>query len=263
LNKLRYLFKKSKKILVVSHERSGTHFLINTIAYNFPWYSNKVITLDSKDIINPDEDTVNSYIKEVEYRFKKYFGKRVSRIFKSHHQYYFFKDYINELLDEFIIFYLVRNVNDTLTSLYYYFKWGQRLAHKPFPVENDFSKLIRLKPYMYPTDGVNSVKKSENFIYRWINHVESWLEAEGNINIVKYEALKRDPGKVISQIAEVLKEDMPERIVIPQLKKSPSIFPRKGIIGDWKNIFEKEDAELTYKLADDTMKKLGYSVWPV
>ena len=257
MNNLRYLFKNFKKILVVSHERSGTHFLINTIAYNFPWYSNKEITFDSKDIINPDEDTVKSNIKEVEYRLKKYFGKRESRIFKSHHQYYFFKDYINELLDDFIIFYIVRDVNDTLTSLYYYFKRGQRLAHKPFPIENDLSKLIRLKPYMYPHDGLYSVKKSENYIYRWINHVESWLEAEGDINIVKYEDLKIDPGKVISQIAEVLKEDMPEKIVVPQLKNSPSVSPRKGDIGDWKNIFEKEDAELTYKLAHDTMKKLN------
>ena len=97
-----------KNILVVGHERSGTHFLINTIALNYPYYSNYEISVLG--------DT-----QELRQIFEWYYSKNERRIFKSHHQFYFFFPFFEELLRHFHIFYIVRDGRDVLTSCFHYY----------------------------------------------------------------------------------------------------------------------------------------------
>jgi hypothetical protein len=40
--------------------------------------------------------------------------------------------------------------------------------------------------------------------------------------------------------------------------KDRCVFPRKGIIGDWKNHFTKKDEIFFYDQAKDAMKLVGY-----
>ena len=251
---------KNNKVLVVSHERSGTHFLINTIALNFPYYSNRVIPFSSMDTINPSSKQLQKVEQVMEKKFHSYFNKHPKRIFKSHLQYYFVKNYFEELTKEYEIFYIVRNGKDVLTSMFYFCKNYQNLPHKPFPIENNFSNFIRLKPYNYPFDGSKSYKKSENFVSRWVNHVESWLKVQNEINIIKYENLKNNFENEINTISKSLQISPPQKIQIPQLSKSNSISPRKGKINDWKNIFSEKDKLFFSQHAEKLMKKLNYEI---
>lgn len=85
-----------------------------------------------------------------------------------------------------------------------------------------------------------------------------------NIFVVSYESLKREPSKLINKIAKFLGYDLTEdaiaRIVeatsFDKMKENPSAnnswmneyrregapFMRKGIIGDWKNLFSKDQS---------------------
>ncbi len=64
---------KNKKIIVISHQRSGTHFLIGAIALNFPWYSHDEINLSSVDVINPSKAIIDSNVLLLEKGVGAYF----------------------------------------------------------------------------------------------------------------------------------------------------------------------------------------------
>ena len=113
-----------KKLLVASHERSGTHFLINSIANNSGGlYGSPNIQNPSKDIYHGGPYNNPQEYKEYVYAYlSSYSGVSESKIFKTHHKAEFFKEYITELKKEYHILYIQRNPLDVLTSLYYYYK---------------------------------------------------------------------------------------------------------------------------------------------
>ena len=102
-----------KKVLIIGHERSGTHFLTNTIAQCFDY----------------DHDTINLvHTQGVDWRNPQAFenwtaqfrGRFVPKIFKSHHAYAFVAPLLDELSAEFAIFYVQRDGRDVMTSFWTY-----------------------------------------------------------------------------------------------------------------------------------------------
>jgi hypothetical protein len=206
-----------KKVLVVSHERSGTHFLINTIAFNF--------NLDWR-VINLDNGV------------QQHFGTQTNKIFKTHYQRYFFDSVWEQLLKEFHVFYIVRDGRDALTSSWFYHKSNH--SNPAFPHCNTFSEWLRTNPSKYPYD-IYSIEKSCNMVERWKKHVCSWQNIEG-VHIITYEELHSNFNVVVDKISTILNVPV-NNYQRPSLHGSCSVGSRKGIVSDWKNLFSTEDIE--------------------
>lgn len=217
-----------KKILVVSHERSGTHFLINTIARNFG-YDNNQLEVFARDTISIDPEEGKRYKSKVNANINKSFPSQTKKIFKSHHQFEFFKEHFDEILEHYHVFYIIRDARDVLTSCYFYFNAAQT---KAFPKPRSVKELaFDIKPYKYPFDGAYSLVKSEDFVERWIKHVSGWIHS--GACVITYEDLKSNFNLVLRRVSRELERD-PTGSHIPTLRDR-AVSPRKGIIGDWIN----------------------------
>lgn len=93
--------KKMAPVMVVSHERSGTHFLMNSLASEFGYVSNPVIAFD------PPVVNINFFSPPtIEDYFQKTKGRRSRNIRKSHHQFDFFRPVISSIGSNIHIFYI-------------------------------------------------------------------------------------------------------------------------------------------------------------
>lgn len=219
------------KILVVSHERSGTHFLINTIAKNFG-YDHNQLEIFAKDARDPSDEYRYKYHEQVSKHCRKLYGDNSRRIYKSHHQVEFFD--LDSLNKHFYVFYVVRDVRDVLTSCYHYFHAsGVSAFPKPKSVEH---LAFSIKPYLYPFDAAYSHIKSEDFVSRWIRHVGGWVNS--GVAIIRYENLKNKFDDALGHIGYILSQK-PRGRYVPTLQDK-AVAPRKGVIGDWKNHLSKK-----------------------
>lgn len=229
-----------KKILVVSHERSGTHFLINTIAFNFSQYSN--IQLDFPE----NEEEFNQFVV-------RYTGKKEKRIFKSHHQQYVFQKRVEKLFDDYEVFYIIRDGRDVLASCWKYFNNHPQ----SFPVSKTLNELLKKDPGTFKQDKAYNFVKTENMVDRWAQHVESWLFIQSQITIIKYEDLYCNFEHIIRKIASQLNLKEPLSIIKPTCNDR-CVFPNGGGIRKWKECFSIEDENYFWDKAKNLMNKLEY-----
>ena len=227
-----------KNILVVSHERAGTHFLINSIAFNFPQYDNQELSV----LGAPTE------LKKI---FSLYYSKEERHIFKSHHQFYYFLPFLSELLKHYHIFYIRRDGRDVLTSCFHYFN---KSGSESFPVTDSMDDFLSIKPYEYPFDKEYSLLKTSNMIERWCVHVKGWELVQDRITILDYEKMVEDFDETIETISKVLGLPAPKEKIIPK-KSDRTVFARKGVVGDWKNIFSDKALKRFYEITTSSMKK--------
>jgi len=240
-----------KKILVVSHERSGTHFLFNSLAENIEGYSNQEISIQQAErsfqIDKPSIDAVKEQLFS-------YFGKSEPRIFKSHHQYDFFAPYIDELIKEYHIVYMVRDGRDVLNSCLHYFN---QAPAEEFPRCKSMAEFLEVDPGKYSFDREYSLVSENNFSERWANHCAEWIRAHDKISIVKYEDLESNFDTTMRVLASQMGVDLPKELIKPGLK-SRSIYPRKGKSGDWIHSFTRMDRDTFDVLADRSMRFFKY-----
>jgi len=224
-----------KPVLIISHERSGTHLLINTIGLNFHRFKEGWADVPQ----NQHESVVAQYFQQ----------KRQDVIIKSHHQFYSFRDCYKIVKQNNHCFYCVRDGRDVLVSWYHHCKTMQFIRQNI-----TFGQFLRMRlpeqrEYWYDR------KLSKNMIERWKTHVESWIDKD--INIIRYRDLLNDFEKTLLQIAYILYE-VPNSKVKPELKVHHSINPRKGIVGDWKNHFDEKDLDFFNQIAGSLNKQLGF-----
>ncbi|MFX0133292.1 MAG: sulfotransferase domain-containing protein [Candidatus Hodarchaeota archaeon] len=269
-NRNKYIFKNL--IVIVSHRRSGTHWIIDSIRKNSNDVSQNYFNLDqmlesSNKYISPDEfiTLLNEYKKNklkpilkthMTANFSPFTSKKSLKI-------------INEIIDNSKIIYVYRDGRDVMVSFWYYMK----KFTKNLP---DFSDFIIMNNDSDPTYS------NLNRIEYWKEHIVGWFELTykyRNICLVSYEELYYTYQKTMKHIFNFLelqklypkfkevklqdknvgyyfKKLMAK--IIPINMESTSIHPRKGIVGDHKNHFTKKDLDLFYKIAGDFMKKLGY-----
>ncbi len=153
------------KVLIVSHERSGTHFMMNSLALNFGYVSNPWVNLDYELGVNFHSaiafESLMSHFK----------GQWVANLFKTHHEFGFFADWILKFKDEFKIIYMVREASAVLRSYQRFLQstpWyeGPKLAvASEFIRAHPVGSLTRLQ-YQY----------AQTMTHRWCNHVQGWLK---------------------------------------------------------------------------------------
>ena len=216
-----------KNIIIFSFPRSGTHFLMNAISANFNYYSNRRMKLPKTDHIGKITEFFHGQCP-------------TNRIFKSHMQSYSFVNLWSSCLNDYHIFYVLRDGKDAITSLYRFdssrdnqikkrtvgdFMRGNASNNK----NNTISKIV------YDI----AIKKPTTVLDMWQFNVTSWI---GNPNIfyVFYEDLINKFDDVVRAIGKYIDMEPPERIIKPS-KTDNVIMPGPGIIGNYKNHFLDED----------------------
>lgn len=227
----------AKKVLVVSHERSGTHFFINSLILNFG-FNKGCIDVYAKDSLNLNDKKKLKYINKVHGFFDKNYKSKTNLIYKSHHQSGFFEDILLELRKFYNVFYVVRDPRDTLVSCFHYF---HNAGVKAFPLAGSVKELIfDVRPYAYPFDGAYSLVRSDNFINRWIAHVSGWMKYRQEIEVVLYTELKNSFADTMQDVGGVLSRESISPPVVPGLNQN-TVCPRKGVEGDWRLHLSDED----------------------
>ncbi|REJ80226.1 MAG: hypothetical protein DWQ36_18435 [Acidobacteria bacterium] len=182
------------------------------------------------------------------------------------------------------VLYLYRDGRDVLTSLYYQRfrvlthsdrpgrdRVGRRLERlfgRDFDASEIVSNMPRFLDYEFRHPGLGAR-------VNWKDHVEEWLALEGSPDVVflTYEDLRADCAAALRRALEdLLDEEIdPWRLETTVEKMSmrrqagrepgeadPTQHLRKGVVGDWRNAFNREAAEVFDHLAGDLLVRLGY-----
>jgi hypothetical protein len=226
--------------LIVSHERSGTEWLIASIVKNiFPtlWQKNTdrqvCWDLDGDRFYDPEVMERVLY-EDIKTRVKPLFhcdGKTMVRgddphvPVKSHHAFDFFEPIWDQIIEAFNVVYIMRDGRDVMTSM-----WNHGWDHDGFmPKAFNPERFSALKPTeeMGRYHGDYHV---ENMAQRWSRHLESWWDREG-VYYVTYEQMTLRYNQTIRAIAAYAGLKIPVEIETPGLT---GIRPWRGKVGNWR-----------------------------
>ena len=169
-------------IMVVSHERSGTHFTMNSIAGCFDYVSNPWIDIDRHQF------NINYFhTPSVKGLLLKVAELRPANMLKSHHEFEFFKRFMPATEGKLHIVYVYRNPADVMASFWRFlhtWDWAEGPLEDTalgFATAAPMGQSMRYQFRQYPS-----------MLERWANNVEHWVDAArraNNIHIVRYEDL--------------------------------------------------------------------------
>jgi hypothetical protein len=169
-------------VMIVSHERSGTHFLMNALSYAYGYTAQPWVDLDAHNL------PIDYYSPAaIAAALETQADDRLYRIVKSHHAAAFFTGELQRITETYRIFVIYRDPVSTLISLWRHLNG---LAWDEGPKTRDPLALARAAPsgklMRYQTSPAPTM------LARWAGHVEGWLAAAaGNPRIVpiRYEDL--------------------------------------------------------------------------
>jgi hypothetical protein len=239
-------FIPDRTFYVISHERSGTHFLMNTIL-------------------------VNCYIKQGHHTIGEWFGPydeperrfehidafnekweqaaKEASIIKSHCD----RDLFEARYRKAKIVYILRDPRDTMVSWFHYL--NSDAFHQYNPQVSDHhsdsvSRFLRKPVSPFLKYGFSLHGRFSNVVERWASHIKGWIDAPDTL-VVHYETLYRDYEAVLNKATDFLR--LPKRLWTHPvgLHDEPSILPRKGTVGDWRNVLSKDDEALIRQVVEE------------
>lgn len=151
--------------MVVSHERSGTHFLINSIAKA---YGYSPLQLDLDDTLQMNVFAAGNIAAWTGQVARATPGRPI----KSHHSVEFFTGVLDRILAHTTIFYIYRHPADVMISYWRLIhKWvwreGPRVADAlAFAASEPEGRMMRYQ-----------MRQTRNLLERWARHVEGWTAA--------------------------------------------------------------------------------------
>lgn len=226
----------NKPIIVITHERSGTHLLINIINYkkngefltigyipsNVPYTLENYKHAAYKDVIT------NSYISNT--------------VSKSHHQVEFMYSYLDFLFDRYHVIYLKRDIKDVLVSYYKFIPCSKDL--ETFPKIEDW---IFMKPddigrkFLLPyCPDPHIIIEPKNYIDRYLLHVNGWLKHADNMLVLNYEDILNNFKTEKDKIETYIKRKIGDAIPDINDKNLPNFSPNKGISGAYKEYMSND-----------------------
>jgi hypothetical protein len=199
-------------VVVCSHERSGTHFLINSLAKNSAYRNNPYLDYDSKPLgsfhnFHHGADAASF--------FQKLHDKNCASIVKSHFAAPFFRDSDGKLVTgPCKIVYIVRNPFDVMLSyhgLVQHFPWHE--GPKPTRVLNFVTAAPEGRMLRYQW------QQADTLITRWKAHVTGWYdmaaEYPANILFVRYQDLDCRHADEMKRILTFLGCEAPAQVERP------------------------------------------------
>lgn len=222
-------------LMISSHERSGTHFLINSIALNSEFTNNPLIHFDS-NFLGP---IVNFHsAKGIRNFFHTLAEKKCSSIIKNHFASEFFVDGIdNNLISENLkVIYIARDPFHALAS---YCRFINFLNMKEGPRIANLKLFIRSEPRWGMTRYQD--RQYANIAERWANHVLGWYRLSlehKNICFVTYQDIHENYIEAMGKIFEFLKIPAETEFERPDARKNTIYIPNRNQIeiGDEKTI---------------------------
>jgi hypothetical protein len=184
-------------VLIVSHERSGTHFLMNSIAaaYGYPPGAFLNFDLPQLNINYFHPPTVAGTLEKV--------GDRaVPSLVKSHHAVDFFDGVLDDVLKHMVVFYIHRHPVDVMVSFWRLvasWPWHEgprRLTALEFAAAEPEGMMMRYQQ-----------KQTRNLLHRWASHIDGWTAAargRSRLKVVRYDALSSAYAGTITGFETVL-----------------------------------------------------------
>lgn len=165
--------------MVVSHERSGTHFMMNTLAACFGYVSSPWLDIDRKQF------NINFYHAEsLQLLILALADAKPANLLKSHHEFEFYSKIIAAFEGVIDIVYIYRNPADVMASFWRFLHTWNWIEGPKADTALDFAltppmgQLMRLQIRQYDT-----------MLDRWANHVQHWVQPRAHVHFVKYEDL--------------------------------------------------------------------------
>lgn len=196
-----------RPIMVVSHERSGTHFMMNAIAACFGYVSNPWLDIDRHRF------NINYFhAPSLQQLIVKLAQLRAANMLKSHHEFAFFSEIaasFDGLLD---IVYIYRHPADVMASFWRFLHSWPWVEGPRAETAADFAAAApmgQLMRYQY--------RQYDTMLDRWANHVRFWLEASDRsqrIHVVRYEDLAAGYEQTVRRLGDALGYE-PRQIVRP------------------------------------------------
>ncbi len=237
-------------VMVVSHERSGTHFLMNALAACYGYVSAPWVNFDRPSL------NINYYHPaEVRDALLALAARPMANVVKSHHPADFFAAELPRLAGRYVVLSVCRDPAATLLSLWrvmHRWPWaeGPRLADPlAFARAEPCGRMMRYQMRQYP-----------HLMARWAAHVEGWLaaaQAVPGVAVVRYEDLDARYEETMRGLAGLLGRP-PKALARPA--RDVNVIP--GGPADPAGRGTPPDAEALRRLCrgavGGTMARLGY-----
>lgn len=241
----------AKKLLIVSHERSGTHWLMDTITSNFfmpdPCVIPARIDLDEPGVMYADPVEMKKFLQFLPS------GAPLDDVpfahpFKSHHVYEFFAPIWDYVISQYHVFYIARDGRDVMTSFW----------RHCWKTTGTGPRAINPTRFMLAVPGIPQDRRHGDYspvsmADRWSYHIESWMAQRiPGVFYITYEEMHEDFAGVVKDIGRYMGSKPAGRIYLPKLG---GIDPWKGVTGSWEGLL---DESLFWPDGQRGMKLLGY-----
>ena len=245
---LQFFYRPRPKVMVVSHERSGTHFLMNSIAKCYGYRASPWVNFDNELGLNfRDPPTIAKF-------FGQFHGVYLANIVKAHHSFAFFASVMEEITSDFHIFYIYRDPRDVMVS---FWKFLRKLPWDEGPKPEACNEFIRAEPCGRMIRYQQRQEKT--VLHRWLTHVEGWTQGWAascpRVTLVRFEDLSFHFESVMRSFAPIFGE-YPMALTRPAVHDN-SILPGTGQVGTYKEYFEASDLEYFQSIAGACMTRLG------
>ncbi len=239
----------AKRVVVVSHERSGTHFLMNALAVSFGLERDAHLMLDQATV------NLNWYHPaSVAFFFRENRAVEPTWLRKSHHQFAFFEPVIDEVLTHADIFCIHRDPRDVMHS---YRHFLNALDWPEGPKCASAAAFIRAAPMGAMLRY--QMEQLPDMLTRWRVHVEGWAKAamvHPGIRLVRYEALNTDYNVEMDRIAA-------EMGWCRLSRERPEINARTVLTSaqnDSSNVYADTDIAFIRSRIGEAMHRFGYPI---
>lgn len=255
-------------VIVISHQRSGTHLTIDSIINNFNHFYDEHVNIDhlcSDKFSNEHKEAVKSKINTGNRVIKSHFLPDVQSYCGQSDN----NEFIQEVFNQSKKIYILRNGLDVSISFYHYLKRFRK------EVENmSFREFLNY-------DGWPSVSKGRDKLTFWAYHIDQWEKSlySSNMLFLKYEDWISHYYSTIQKVADYL--DLPANKDIKDLRmsnispfwrklfklmnkmgvhniKRSSVSYRKGTIGEWNKYYDEKLINTLPPFVMEKMKKYGY-----
>jgi hypothetical protein len=239
------------RVIVVSHERSGTHFLMNSLNACFGYVSQPWTNYDYRSDIDVHFHAPIS----VKAFFVELAKIPLANVIKSHHHKLFFTENMELITKNFKILYIYRHPIATLRSFWKMLDQIQNWHEGPRGL--NCNQFLRAPPMGYLMRY--QMAQEPTMTHRWASHVEGWLNVAdqySNIMPVCYESLKNDYPTTINKISRFLQVN-PIKIEMPP-KNRNVVMETSSFNYDEECLIKDEDRMFIQQVAGPLLKRLGY-----